>query len=112
MAFEPGFGSPKRGIYSRRSVGLHSVGDVGIQVHRRSDGRVTKALLGDPWGHAVGEQLGGMGVPYVVEAHLRQVVYPVSQKGELMSDTAWLQGFTIGAAARERLARLPNAQRE
>jgi hypothetical protein len=70
---------------------------------------MTKPLLGDLWVHAVGEQLRGMRVPYVVEAHARQVLHPISPKGELMSDTAWLQGFTIGAAARERVARLPNA---
>ena len=51
-----------------------------------------------------------MGVPYVVEAYPRQVLQPVSQKDELMSDAAWLQGFTIGAAANKRLAGLPDAQ--
>jgi hypothetical protein len=28
LPFAPGFGSPKRGIHFRRSVGLHSGGDV------------------------------------------------------------------------------------
>jgi hypothetical protein len=47
-----------------------------------------------------------VGVSYVVEAYPRQVLQPVSQKDELMSDAAWLQGFTIGAAA-NKLAGLP-----
>ena len=47
-----------------------------------------------------------------MEAYPRQVLQPVSQKDELMSDAAWLQGFTIGAAANKRLAGLPDAQRE
>ena len=59
-AFEPGFSSLKCRIQSFSRFGLHIVGNVRIQVHRRRDGRVTKALLSDFGVDTIGEQLGGV----------------------------------------------------
>ena len=83
-----------------------------IQVHRRGDRRVTKPLLGDLWVHAIGEQLGGVRVPNVVEAHPRQVLDAVPQERELLRNAAWLQRFTVGSAANKSLSGLSDAERE
>jgi len=59
-AFELGFSDLKCRIQPFCRVGLHIVGNVRIQVHRRRDGRVTKTFLSDFGMDTVGEQLGGV----------------------------------------------------
>ena len=103
---------PKCRIESLCCVSLHIVGNVRIQVHRRRDSRVTKALLSDFRMDAASEQLSGVRVPQVVEPHRRHVLHPASQESEQMSDASRLQSLTIGAATGESLTGLPNAQCE
>ena len=58
------------------------------------------------------KQLGSVRVSCVMKAKARQIWKAISQKGELLGDTAGLQGLPIGPATHKRLVGLPNAQRE
>src|SRR5262245_9130697 len=73
---------------------------------------MAKTLLGDLGMHSLGEKLGGMRVPKVLESNAGEILHPPYQVIELMGQAPRLQRHSVGAAAHQGLACLPNAQGE
>jgi len=100
----PGYHKSKRLVETGRRIVLHCVGDVRIKVHRRGDGGVTQALLGDLRMHAASQQLRRVAVSEVMKAHARQVPYAGKQVREFVSQAPRLLRLAVLAATHQGFA--------
>ena len=69
-----GYHKSKGRVEPRRSIALHCVGDMRIQVHCCGDCRVAQSLLCDFGMHAIGQELGRVAMSKVVKANVRQIL--------------------------------------
>jgi hypothetical protein len=102
---------PKHGVELGRGFLLHRLGDVTVEVHRRSNCRMAEPFLYDLRMHPEREQLGCRTVAQVVKSDTRQVD-PAHQYREFMRQTTRLQRLAIGSCTNKRIARLPNAEHQ
>jgi hypothetical protein len=100
FALKARFGNLKSGIEPSCRVGLHGVRNVRIKVHRGGYGQVPQTLLRDFRMDSVSEQLSGVRVPRVMEAHPWDILEPVHQLAELVRQASRLQRFSIGSTTR------------
>jgi hypothetical protein len=79
-----------------RRVLLHRLGDVGVQVERGADGRVSKTLLRHFGMHASEQKLSGVRMPQIMARNVFKVADKV---GELVRQATRLVRLAIGAGA-------------